>query len=143
MRPCTATLKCNLLYFGRLHSRLAINNIFMYPDFIPTPGAEWAFGELLETRSNNQNAQLHVFKKLSRHIRIRDYKNQFAERAWMVGCQIKDALGTAGGLLSYWDIVTYDGSLLNKGRYSITIKLICKSTGFTWMLSNIYGPHNQ
>ena len=59
------------------------------------------------------------------------------------GWVVKDANGSAGGLFSYWDDEEFDGSLLQIGNYSITIMLASKSFGYTWILSNIYGPHNE
>ena len=49
----------------------------------------------------------------------------------------KDAVGSSGGMLSCWNINEFDGSLIAKGGYSLTIKLNCKASEFSWMLSNI------
>lgn len=54
-----------------------------------------------------------------------------------------DAIGSSASLLSYWKLNMFEGVLLKKGTNSLTITLTCKSTGFTQMLSNIYGPHTQ
>ena len=66
-------------------------------------------------------------------------RSELRKTAWIS----KDAAGSAGGMLSYWDPELFEGSLKCKGRYSLTIKLITKKSSFLWMLSNIYGPHNQ
>ena len=60
------------------------------------------------------------------------------------GWEAIDAQGTtAGGLLTCWDVQRFDWRLLEAGTYSLTIKFTSKSTGLSWMLSNIYDPHNE
>lgn len=55
----------------------------------------------------------------------------------------KNATGSAGGLLCCWNKTEYDGKALHTGNYSISVELTCKLTGFSWMISNIYGPHRE
>ena len=55
----------------------------------------------------------------------------------------KDAIGSSGGLLTCWNDEIYEGYLINSGDFSLAIKLVNKQNNFCWMLSNIYGPHNE
>lgn len=63
--------------------------------------------------------------------------------AHLAGWESIDARGSAGGLLSCWDDKAFEGKLAKAGSYSLTIKLTNKSSGYSWLLSNIYGPHNE
>lgn len=76
-------------------------------------------------------------------VLIKKFEPTFIKPYVAEGWEAIDAQGSAGELLTYWDVQRFEGYLLKVRTYSLTIKLIDESTGLSWMFSNIYGPHNE
>ncbi|KAK1286517.1 hypothetical protein QJS10_CPB20g01045 [Acorus calamus] len=52
----------------------------------------------------------------------------------------KDAVGAAGGLLTGWDGNRWAVLDSRVGVFSVSVLLRCKSSNWTWICSNVYGP---
>ncbi|KAK1308285.1 hypothetical protein QJS10_CPA09g00724 [Acorus calamus] len=53
---------------------------------------------------------------------------------------VKNAVGSSGGLLTVWDGVHWEAVDSKVGTFSVSVLLRCKSSGWSWICSNVYGP---
>jgi exonuclease III len=50
------------------------------------------------------------------------------------------SVGASGGILLVWNSTVFDGTVLDKQRYGITVHFTSTHTSQSWKLTSVYGP---
>lgn len=87
----------------------------------------------------NQIAPLYAFRKQKKESFDHSFIRKCCPRRFDK-FEFMPSAGASGGLLIIWCSSLFNGSIIHKMPYVLTLKLESLQLNKTWFLSNIYGP---
>ena len=93
----------------------------------------------IRLKVEESNCNIICFQETKREVFDHSYIHNFCPRRFNKFEYVPSA-GNSGGLIIIWNGSLFDGVVLHRSKFQITVEMKCKISNRSWVLTNVYGP---